>query len=74
MNREPSIPDPELTFEDALARLEEIVEELDSGELPLEAAIARFEEGAALKQLCLQRLNEAEAKIETYVSEEAGEE
>jgi len=71
MNPEPSTPNTELTFEQALARLEEIVEELDSGDLPLEAAIARFEEGAALKRLCLQRLNEAEAKIEIYVAEEA---
>ena len=61
----------QLTFEQALARLEEIVEELDSGELPLEQAISRFEEGAALKKLCLERLAQAEAKIEQYVSEEA---
>ena len=60
----------ELTFEQALTRLEEIVEQLDSGDLPLEAAIARFEEGATLKQLCLQRLTEAEARIETYVAED----
>lgn len=65
--------DPEeLTFEQALARLEEIVEELDSGDLPLEVAIARFEEGAALKKLCLERLQQAEAKIETYMAGEEG--
>jgi exodeoxyribonuclease VII small subunit len=62
----------ELTFEEALARLEEIVEELDSGDLPLEQAIARFEEGAALKKLCVERLAAAEARIEQYVAEEAG--
>jgi exodeoxyribonuclease VII small subunit len=61
----------ELSFEQALLRLEEIVGELDSGELPLEAALARFEEAMVLKALCATRLAEAEAKVEVY-GEEAG--
>jgi exodeoxyribonuclease VII small subunit len=56
----------DLTFEQALQRLEEIVTLLDSGDLALEDAIARFEEGVALKTLCLERLAQAEAKIEQY--------
>ena len=61
----------DLTFEQALERLEEIVGLLDSGDLALEDAIARFEEGVALKKLCLERLAQAEAKIEQYVLDEA---
>ena len=61
----------DLTFEQALARLEEIVQELDSGDVSLEEAIKRFEEGMVLKQLCLQRLSEAEAKVQLYVGDEA---
>jgi exodeoxyribonuclease VII small subunit len=57
----------ELTFEQALLKLEEIVQELDSGELSLEEAIRRFEEGMALKALCAERLASAEAKVEVYV-------
>jgi exodeoxyribonuclease VII small subunit len=63
--------DEGLSFEQALLRLEEIVGELDGGELPLEAALARFEEAMALKALCAAELAEAEAKVEVY-GEEAG--
>lgn len=63
-----------LTFEQALDRLEQIVGDLDSGELPLEQSIKLFEEGMALKKLCLARLAEAEAKVEQYVEEEVEDE
>ncbi len=58
----------ELSFEEALARLEEIVEQLDEGDLSLEQALERFREGARLKELCERKLAEAEAVIEEYVS------
>ena len=61
-----------LTFQQALERLEQIVEDLDSGDLPLEEAISRFEQGMALKNLCAQRLAKAEARIEEYVTDEPG--
>lgn len=61
----------DLSFEQALARLEQIVEELDSGELPLDETLARFEEGMALKRFCAERLSQAEAKVEEYVAGEA---
>ena len=51
------------SFEKALEKLEKIVETLDSGELPLEKALQKFEEGMALSRLCEQKLNEIEKKI-----------
>lgn len=54
---------PKQTFEKTLEKLEKIVETLDSGELPLEKALEKFEEGMALSKLCEQKLNEIEKKI-----------
>lgn len=51
-------------FEDCLARLEQIVNELEKGELPLEKALALFEEGVTLSNSCRKDLDEAEGKIE----------
>lgn len=51
-------------FEDYLARLEQIVNELEKGELPLEKALALFEEGVKLSNSCRKDLDEAEGKIE----------
>ena len=53
-----------LTFEAALLRLEEIVTQLDQGDLALEAALALFEEGSKLKEFCETKLSEAEATVE----------
>ena len=55
---------PELRFEEALTKLETIVEAMESQDLPLETLLARYEEGAKLAQLCQTRLNEAEVKIQ----------
>lgn len=55
--------DEEPGFEAALARLEEIVGELEDGELPLDDAIARFEEGVRLAKRCRDLLAKAEARI-----------
>jgi len=52
-----------LSFEKALERLETIVQEMESGELSLENALKKFEEGVKLSQLCTQKLNETEKKI-----------
>jgi exodeoxyribonuclease VII small subunit len=51
------------TFEQALLTLEEIVKELEDGELPLEKAIQKFEEGIALSRFCASRLDETEKRI-----------
>jgi len=55
------------TFEEALGRLEEIAQELEQGDLPLEQAIALAEEGLQLSQICEKQITEAEGKIEQLV-------
>jgi exodeoxyribonuclease VII small subunit len=51
------------TFEQSLKQLERIVQELEDGELPLEKAIKKFEEGIQLTKFCSQKLDETEKKI-----------
>lgn len=53
-----------LTFEEALAELEEIVERLDAGELLLEEALALFERGQALAARCSEQLEAASLRVE----------
>ena len=53
-----------LPFEEALKKLESIVESMESEELPLEALLAKYEEGSRLARLCQDKLAEAEVKIE----------
>lgn len=55
------------SFEQALEGLEAVVARLETGELPLEAALAAFEEGVALSRLCAERLDLAERRIEELV-------
>lgn len=52
------------TFEEALARLEAIVESLEEGQVPLAESLARYEEGIKLLKQCYQSLSAAERKIE----------
>ena len=59
------IMEPELKFERALERLEKIVEALESGNLPLEEALEKYEEGVRLSRLCAKKLEHVETKIET---------
>jgi exodeoxyribonuclease VII small subunit len=59
----------ELSFESALSRLETIVRQLESGELPLDEAISQFQEGMMLAKICRDRLDQAEQKIEMLVAE-----
>jgi exodeoxyribonuclease VII small subunit len=54
----------ELSFEDALKRLEEIVRTLEKGEAPLDHSIALYQEGDRLKRHCEARLKDAQARIE----------
>ncbi|MBK1696634.1 exodeoxyribonuclease VII small subunit [Rhodovibrio salinarum] len=54
----------QMSFEDALAELKQIVERLEKGEGKLDEAIQAYERGAHLKRHCEQKLKEAEAKIE----------
>jgi len=56
-------------FEAALARLEAIVDELESGELDLEASLARFEEGISLSRRCAGQLSDARQRIDVLIQE-----
>lgn len=62
----------ELSFEQALERLEYIVKAMEAGEMPLDEAIAAFQEGMKLSQICRVKLDEAEQKIETLVADANG--
>ncbi len=59
-------------FEDAMARLEEIVQSLESGELSLEDSIKAFEEGMKLAKFCSKKLDEAEKKVSILIKEDSG--
>lgn len=54
----------ELKFEKALERLEKIVEELEAGNIPLEDALKKYEEGVRLSRTCSEKLTQAEKKIQ----------
>lgn len=57
------------TFEEAYERLRKSIEELEAGQLPIETAIARYEEGVRLAQLCEQILDRAELRIQHVLRE-----
>ncbi len=59
-------------FEQAMARLEAIVAELEKGELSLDESLKIFEEGVRLSKHCLKVLEEAERKIEVLVQDKNG--
>ena len=69
---EPARPVAALSFEDALAELEQIVRGLESGQQKLEDAIACYERGAALRQHCEAKLAEAEARVAAIVERPDG--
>ena len=62
-----------LPFEEALKKLEAIVEAMEAQDLPLESLLARYQEGTALAQLCQAKLNEAELKIQQLEKTAKGE-
>jgi len=62
----------DLTFEDSLARLEQIVSQLEAGNLPLEESLKVFEEGIALARHCARYLEEAEKRIEILTKDDQG--
>ena len=65
-------PIDELTFEEALAALEQVVSQLEGGQVPLEQSIALYERGDALKKHCDAKLGEAELKVEKIVAGDDG--
>ena len=61
-----------LPFEEALQKLEGIVDAMEAGDLPLETLLARFEEGTNLVKICQSKLEEAELKIQKLEKNAAG--
>ena len=59
-------------FESALEELEQVVEQLESGDLSLEDSLSAFEKGVGLVRFCNQKLNEVEKKIEMLVKDKEG--
>ena len=58
------------TFESALAKLEEITNELENGELSLENSLKKFDEGIQLADFCNQKLSDAKAKVEILLNKD----
>ena len=73
VNNPASCPGEGPPFEEALKKLEAIVEAMEGDELPLETLLARFEEGTRLVQICQAKLAEAEVKIQQLEKNAAGE-
>lgn len=66
------VTDNKLSFEDALVKLETIVESMESGDVPLADLLAKFEEGTKLLKVCESRLKDAELKIELLKKQKDG--
>lgn len=58
----------QMSFEQALAALEAIVQQLERGDVPLDQSISLYERGEALRAACQQRLDAAQARIEKIVT------
>jgi exodeoxyribonuclease VII small subunit len=63
---------PKQTFENAMKRLERIVEELEKGELGLEEALKKFQEGIKLSRICTAKLDETEKAVSLLLENESG--
>jgi len=61
-----------ISFEKSLKQLEQIVQELESGDLPLEKAMKKFEEGVKLSKYCSEKLDETEKKISVLLRDNKG--
>jgi exodeoxyribonuclease VII small subunit len=61
---------PKQNFENAMKRLEDIVRELESGEVSLEDSLKRFEEGIKLSRLCSKKLDAIEKKVSILLQDE----
>ncbi len=64
--------DENMTFETAIARLEEIVRLLESGNAPLDVSLSLYEEGVALVRLCSSRLDNAQQRVKILTLGEDG--
>lgn len=69
-NNTPAASEP--SFENCLQELEQVVKQLEGGDLPLDKSLELFERGMALSETCQKQLDEAETRIETLVRRGAG--
>lgn len=60
----------ELTFEEAMEQLEQIVKQLENGDAPLEQAIQLFQQGIQLSKLCHDKLEQVEQQVQLLLEEE----
>lgn len=60
------------TFEQAMKQLEQIVQDLESGDMPLEKALKKFEEGIRLSKFCSSKLDETEKRITILMQDSNG--
>ena len=60
------------TFEQSMKQLEQIVQDLESGDMPLEKAIKKFEEGIQLSKYCTEKLDESEKRITILMKDASG--
>ena len=65
---EPATDISQMSFEDALKALEEVVRKLETGEVPLDDSISLYERGELLRKHCQARLDAAQARIEKIVA------
>lgn len=72
MAKQTQKPQAELNFESAMDRLEEIVDQMESGKMMLEELIVRYEEGMKLVKVCQERLASAEQRIEIITRNHSG--
>jgi exodeoxyribonuclease VII small subunit len=66
-------PVAEMSFEDALAELERVVDALERGDVPLERSIDLYERGEALREVCEKRLKDAQMRVDRIVAGPNGE-
>ncbi len=60
------------TFEKAMEQLEQVVADLETGDIPLDKALQKFEEGMALSKFCADRLDETEKKVSLLLADSQG--
>lgn len=63
----------EIKFEEALKKLEKIIEDLENGDLSLDEALKKYQDGIELSRICSQRLEGAKKKIDLLVKNKKGE-
>lgn len=73
MRSVPKTDNTETTFEEGIQKLEAIVDAMESGDLPLEALMQKFEDGTKLAKLCQDKLSQAEARIQQIEQTAGGE-